>query len=165
MIHELRAAHLALLKDSPEAARRVDRQFDGTIVARHCSAVVDAQAILRQAVEIQDRNAPEQTEDESAYVSASQLLRDTKKSWTQKRLVAFLHKEGRGIRTKKPNKQRLSIHAGDWHQHWAQEAAREFERLDGEAESVSDAAVREYAERAASIPRDPKRKPRTLPKK
>jgi hypothetical protein len=58
-LRELRDAHLALLNDAPDAARRPGGELDAGIVARHCAAVLDAQGILKDAFDkVEAKPAP-----------------------------------------------------------------------------------------------------------
>ncbi len=68
--------------------------------------------------------------DDSAFVQASKIgWQDKLNSIDHKRLKAFL-KEHPGIRTRKPKKQRLEIHAGDWARYWAEKEAGELKPVD-----------------------------------
>jgi hypothetical protein len=65
-------------------------------------------------------------DDDSVWVSASKLCPD--KGISLKTARAFCEKNG--IRNRKPSRQRLVIHAGDWANYWARKDAGEFEGLD-----------------------------------
>jgi hypothetical protein len=71
-------------------------------------------------------SAPDQATDDSVWVSASKLCPD--KSVSLKKARTFC--EENGIRWRKPSKQRLDIHAGDWANCWAGKDAAGFEGLD-----------------------------------
>jgi hypothetical protein len=82
--------------------------------------------------------------DLTAYRPASEFL-NTERFTTYKRLHAALKMHG-WIRTLKPSKHRLLIHAGDWHQFLAAIEGVGFDALD-QNPAVIDEIVRQAAER------------------
>ena len=75
-----------------------------------------------------EAQTPEQP-DETAWVAASILQRQTRKTLSAKQLRKLLsdHPE---IRHRRPRPNRLEVHAGDWAKHWAGQDAMEFDALD-----------------------------------
>jgi hypothetical protein len=91
-----------------------------------------------------------QLPDESAFRPAKEFL-DAGRFGSYKRLRAAL--EGNPwVRTRKPSKQRLEIHAGDWHRYLAMLDAAGFDALDVAGETA-DAFMAEVRRRQAEITR------------
>ena len=65
---------------------------------------------------------------EAAFVPASTVWTDHFDHYEEFKRFLNNHSE---IRTWKPSKQRLCVHAGDWHRHWEQQDQKKTEQLDG----------------------------------
>lgn len=90
--------------------------------------------------------------DPDAYVPAGKLWPE--KFDTYRKFQTWLHRNPL-IRTRKPSKYRLLIHAGDWANHPLNNAAASLERLDVDQVSPEMAAAVEA--RKASIPKKTRR--------
>ena len=86
-------------------------------------------------------------EDDDAWVPISTVWRD--KFETYKQCKAFLNSTNQ-IRTRKPNKQRLDVHAGDWVRFWRRQSDEAFEELDSPSEQV-EALISSAEERKADV--------------
>jgi hypothetical protein len=95
--------------------------------------------------------------DESAFVSASTLWHD--RFITYKRFSSWLQRNSSKIRTRKPRKNRLEIHSGDWLNHWARVEVENVRALD----EAGDELAALHATRKNNIPKNPSRKQRSFP--
>jgi hypothetical protein len=84
-----------------------------------------------------------------AFVQASHLWKDRFPDY--KKFKNWLDKQPESvIRRHNPSPQRLMVHAGDWHRHWAEQDSKGFEQLDdASAEQIADIEAKKAAARAA----------------
>lgn len=97
-------------------------------------------------------------EDLSAYRPARELCLDWCKTYPA---IGKLLRKNPSIRTRKPSKQRLLVHAGDWAKFVAEEERKASELLDSNSPAVTN-LLDGMANRKDAIPKDPNRKPRSL---
>lgn len=100
-----------------------------------------------------DENRSQPAEDDDDYVAAKDCLGDEAKS--HKKLITILKKHPE-IRRRKPTKQRLEVHAGDWLRHKQKKAEAQWQAADAQAivEAVSErtAQIRKQKARTSTSP-------------
>ena len=86
--------------------------------------------------------------DETAYALVSRVWPN--RFGTHKEFKVWLDKQPESaIRRRKPSEYRMQIHTGDWHRYWADQDAKEFERLDdASAEQIADIEANKATARA-----------------
>jgi hypothetical protein len=89
--------------------------------------------------------------DDSAFLPASTFYRDH--FATYKQFKAWLDRTPESeIRRRKPSKNRLDIHAGDWKKYWDVKAEKTFDGLDNtEPRAIVDMFVEGAKQRAAEL--------------
>jgi hypothetical protein len=107
----------------------------------------------RAAIDLWREELPATEDDDSAFVDAATLRKDCPEFTRADQLTRFLqqvNRDGVVIRTKKPSRNRLLIHSGDWHRYrQLQESGPDA--LDRNAEEIdrilADINARKQAER------------------
>ncbi len=124
----------------PMFLKALENQFDDTLAAIQIAAV--------------DVTIPSDQTDDSAFRPAKEFLGE--QFDTYGKLTAALERNP-SIRNRKPSKQRLEIHAGDWLKFLNERAAEQIDSLDLSAELVDDAVKNIEARKAAERAKKSKR--------
>jgi hypothetical protein len=139
--------HLSVLEGK---GREIRDHFSVHPIPRPTSLVaelsLEVSRVARQRARQSDRTDSVVRDDDSSFRPAKEFL-DGSAVTSHKRLAGIL-KRNPWIRTRKPSKQRLEVHAGDWMRFRSTVGSAAFEVLDASGETIEEflAAARERRE-------------------